>query len=86
MMLMLVWFVVFSEALLVNLDLLIKESSLGSRIFTVVVEKGLNECFQQVNLGTDKNSLLENLSSLQGGWTGSHLKVPCNPNYSIIME
>lgn len=80
-MLMLLWFVVFSEALLVHLDLLIEEASLGSR---VGVGKGLNECFQQ--LGTDKKSLLENLSSLQGGWTGSHLKVPCNPNYSIIME
>lgn len=82
-MLMLLWFVVFSEALLVNLDLLIEEASLGSR---VGVGKGLNECFQQENLGTENNSLLENLSSLQGGWTGSHLKVPCNPNYSIIME
>lgn len=63
MMLMLVWFVVFPEALLVNLDLLIEESSLGSRIFTVGVEKALNECFHQENSGIDKNSLLENLSS-----------------------
>lgn len=71
------------EALLVNLDLLIEESLLGSKIFTVVVEKGLNECLQQENSGTGKNSLLENLSSLQGGWAGSHLKVPCSPNYAM---
>lgn len=42
-MLMLVWFVVFPEALLVNLDILIEESSLGSKNFRAVVGKGLNE-------------------------------------------
>lgn len=38
------------EALLVNLDLLIEESSLGSKNFAFVAGKGLNECVQQENL------------------------------------
>lgn len=84
-MLMLVSFVVLScEASLANLELLIEVPSLGSKFFTVVAGKALNECFQQENLGTDKNSLLENVSLLQGGWAGSHLKVSCAPSYSVV--